>query len=482
MEKPNGSLIAGDNTLQKSPLTLDHFPVPWAQQLVHVMGKGTFQIQSEVQRLDNLRLLGITSSRQAKFGFAEQDWQAALQASLHLAHQQGWIVLIASDTPYYHAIQHACSRMKVAWMSLVVSNGKGNGNVSSNVSAATAENKVLHCLGAIHFVPESPEAFQPGPSIQDRAIAFLSDHLFALSVRKGGAVETLLHQRLETPEIPPGSTYITIQAANGSKPVASQVQRCLIDAGAVGWIIPSTSTETDANEAIAAIPGIQPDDIIEDISQYRNRTTGTSQLLIRLPTLRKRSDRKYLIHFTRARRGPWPDQSLSQFHDEIMHQPWTDKPSAMGTLIRILEQQRLIGTTDLRRSQQETVCFSQRPIDELPSMRRFQSHLGRWDWEPYGLMIDLDWMVEQGAEQVQYLSPEEAKHRDADSLVYCQVVSSHGGKHDWTQEKEWRVAGDLRLNRVPFEKCFVFVPNDSEAKKIQRLSRWPILSLEQAGD
>ena len=443
------------------------------------MGKGTFQIQSEIQRFDNLRLLGIASSRQAKFGFAEKDWQSALQASLHLAHQQGWVVLIASDTPYYPAIQHACSRMKVAWMSLVISNG--NGNVSSNISTATAENKVLHCLGTIYFSPESPEACLPGPSIQDRAIAFLSDHLFALSVRKGGTIEILLHQRLETPEIPPGSTYITIQAATGSKPVASQVQRRLIDAGAVGWIIPSPSAETDANEAIAAIKGSQPEDIIEDISQYRNRTTGISQLLIRLPTLRKRSDRKYLIHFTRARRGPWPDQSLSQFHDEIMHQPWTDKPSAMGTLIRILEQQRLIGTKDLRRSQQETVCFSQRPIDELPSMRRFQSHLGRWDWEPYGLMIDLDWMLEQGAKQVQYLSPEEAKLRDAGSLVYCQVVSSHGGKHDWTQEQEWRVAGDFRLHRVPFEKCFVFVPTDSEAKKIQRLSRWPILSLEQAG-
>ena len=478
MEKPNGSMIAGDDILQKTPLALAHFPVPWALRLVQFIGKGTFEIQSEVPRLENLRLLGITSSRQAKFGFAEQDWQAALQASLYLAHQQGWVVLIASDTPYYHAIQHACSRMKVAWMSLVVNNG----NVSSNVLTATAENKVLHCLGTILFAPESAEAIQPGPLVQDRAIAFLSDHLFALSVRKGGAIETLLHQRLKTPEIPPGSTYITIQAAKGSKPVASQVQRRLIDAGAVGWIIPSPSTETEANEAIATIPGIQPDDIIEDISQYRNRTTGTSQLLIRLPMLRKNSDRKYLIHFTRARRGPWPDQSLSQFHDEIMHQPWIDKPSAMGTLIRILEQQRLIGTTDLRRSQQETVCFSQRPIDELPSMRRFQSHLGRWDWEPYGLMIDLNWMVEQGAKQVQYISPEEAKQRDADSLVYCQVVSSYGGKHDWTQEQEWRVAGDLRLHRVPFEKCFVFVPNDSEAKKIQRISRWPILSLEQAGD
>ena len=482
MEKPSGSLIAGDNILQKPPLTLDHFPVPWAQQLVHLVGKGTVEIPSEVQRLDNLRLLGITSSRQAKFGFAEQDWQAALQASLHLAHQQGWVVLIASDTPYFQAIEHACSRMKVAWMSLVVSNGNGNISSSSSHSTATAENKVLHYLGAIHFVPESPEAFQPGPSIQDRAIAFLSDHLFALSVRRGGAIEALLHQRLKTPEIPPGSTYITIQAAIGSKPIASQVQRRLIDAGAVGWIIPSPSTETEANEVSAAIPRIQLDEFIEDISQYRNRTTGTSQLLIRLPTLRKNSDRKYLIHFTRARRGPWPDQSLSQFHDEIMHQPWTDKPSALATLIRILEQQRLIGTTDLRRSQQETVCFSQRPIDELPSMRRFQSHLGRWDWEPYGLMIDLDWMIEQGAKPVQYISPEEAKHREADSLVYCQVVSSHGGKHDWTQEQEWRVAGDLRLHRVPFEKCFVFVPNDSEAKKIQRLSRWPILSLDQAGD
>lgn len=473
-------MIAGDNILQKTPLALPHFPILWAQQLVDLVGKGTFEIQTEIQRFDNLRLLGITSSRQTKFGFAEQDWQAALQASLHLAHQQGWVVLIASETHYYHAIRHACSRMKVAWMSLVVRTG--NGNVSNCKATDTLENKLLHCLGSIQFTPEASEDFQPGPLVQDRAIAFLSDHLFALSVRKGGAVETLLHQRLETPEIPPGSTYITIQAANGNKPVASQVQRRLIDAGAVGWIIPSSTPETDPNEASAAIPEIQPDDAIEDISQYRNRTTSTSQLLIHLPTLRKSSSRKYLIHFTRARRGPWPDQSLSQFHDEIMHQPWTDKPSVLATLIRILEQQRLIGTSDLRRSQQETVCFSQRPIDELPSMRRFQSHLGRWDWEPYGLMIDLDWMVEQGAKQVQYISPEEAKLRDSDSLVYCQVVSSHGGKHDWTQEQEWRVAGDLRLHRVPFEKCFVFVPNDLEAKKIQRISRWPILSLEQACD
>lgn len=474
-EKPNGSLIAGDDILQKTPLALDHFPVPWAQQLVRLIGRGAVEIQSEIQRFDNLRFLGITSSRQTKFGFAEQDWQAALQVSLQLAHQQGWVVLIASDTPYYLAIQHACSRMKVAWMSLVVSHG-------NNKAKAAFESKVLHCLGSIQFVPEASEAFPPVPLVQDRAIAFLSDHLFALHVRKGGAVETLLQQRLETPEIPPGSTYITILAANGSKPVASQVQRRLIDIGAVGWFIASPSAEPNQKEAAATNPGIQPSDAIEDISRYRNRTTGTSQLLIRLTTLRKSSSRKYLIHYTRARRGPWPDQSLSQFHDEILHQPWTDKPSVLTTLIRILDQQRLIGTTDLRRSQQETVCFSERPIDELPSMRRFQSHLGRWDWEPYGLMIDLEWMVEQGARPVQYISPEEAKLRDADSLVHCQVVSSHGGKHDWTQEQEWRVAGDLRLHRVPFEKCFVFVPNDSEAKKIQRISRWPILSLEQACD
>ena len=470
-------MIAGDDILQKTPLALDHFPVPWAQQLVRLIGSGTVEIQSEIQRFDNLRFLGITSSRQTKFGFAEQDWQAALQASLQLAHQQGWVVLIASDTPYYLAIQHACSRMKVAWMSLVVSNGNGN-----NKATAAFESKVLHCLGSIQFVPEASQAIPPVPLVQDRAIAFLSDHLFALHVRKGGAIETLLQQRLETPEIPPSSTYITIQAANGSKPVASQVQRRLIDIGAVGWFIASPSAEPNQKEAAATNFGIQPSDAIEDISQYRNRTTGTSQLLIRLTTLRKSSSRKYLIHYTRARRGPWPDQSLSQFHDEILHQPWTDKPSVLGTLIRILDQQRLIGTTDLRRSQQETVCFSERPIDELPSMRRFQSHLGRWDWEPYGLLIDLEWMVEQGARPVQYISPEEAKLRDADSLVYCQVVSSHGGKHDWTQEQEWRVAGDLRLHRVPFEKCFVFVPNDSEAKKIQRISRWPILSLEQACD
>ena len=77
---------------------------------------------------------------------------------------------------------------------------------------------------------------------------------------------------------------------------------------------------------------------------------------------------------------------------------------------------------------------------------------------------------------MEYISPDQAKLRDYDELMYCQVVTSHGGKQDWTQEREWRIAGDLRLNRVPFEKCFVFVPTDIEAKQVQAFSRWPILS------
>ena len=444
--------------MQPTQQSIDMFPVPWSQQLTRLIGKVTFDIQTEVQRFDAVRFLGIISSRQTQLGYAEQDWQAALLASLHLAHQQGWVVLIASDTPYFEIIEHACIRMKVAWMSLSVVKEPKKSDV-------IASHHKQNCLGVIRIVPESTEDTHPGLSVQDRSVVFLSDHLFALHVRKGGAIETLLHQRMEQPEIPSGSTYVAMQAPNFGSPTNSVTQKHLLEVGAIGWFV-STHTETS--------------DDIEDVLQYRKRVSNASQLLVHLETLQKRSNRNYLIHATRARRGPWPDQSLSQFHDEIMHQPWTHKPSVMQTLIRILEQQRLIGTLDLRRSKKETVCFSERPIDQLPSMRRFQSHLRRWDWEPYGIMIEQEWLIEQGAKRVEYISPEEAKHRDLDSLMHCQVVTSHGGKHDWTAEQEWRIAGDLRLHRVPFEKCFVFVPNDLEARKIQRVSRWPILSLEKA--
>lgn len=435
---------------------IDAFPVPWNHRLPGWLGEGSFQILTEVPRFDTIPFLGIVSSHQSKFGYAHHDWQAALQAALHLAQQQGWVVLIATDTPYYQAIEHACIRMQLPWMSLAAL-------VQHVPTEDAVHSKKPSCLGSIQVVfPATDEPPRP-QSLPDRSIMLLSERVFALDVRKGGSMESLLSQRLEQTEIAIASTYVAIHSHTPNPTTRLMPQLQLMEKGAVGWL--------------ASNAPMAPSDGIEEITQFRARSLGTSQLIFRLPSLH-RSKRNYLVHTTRARCGPWPDQSLSQFHDEIMNQPWTHKPSVLETLIRILDQQRLIATSDLRRSKKETICFSERPVAQLPTLRHFQSHLGRWDWEPYGIMIDREWLIEQGAKKVEYITPEEAKHRDANQLLYCQVVKSRGGKNDWSSEQEWRLAGDLRLHHVPYEKCFIIVPDDLEAKKIQRLSRWPILSLQ----
>ena len=89
-------------------------------------------------------------------------------------------------------------------------------------------------------------------------------------------------------------------------------------------------------------------------------------------------------------------------------------------------------------------------------------------------MIDQEWLMEFGAKPVSYVDREQVKKMSDGQLTYSQVVSNRTNSQDWTAEKEWRLAGDLRLTHVPFSKAFVFVPSMAEAVAIQHLSRWPI--------
>lgn len=112
-------------------------------------------------------------------------------------------------------------------------------------------------------------------------------------------------------------------------------------------------------------------------------------------------------------------------------------------------------------------------------MRRFQSHVARWDWEPYGIMIDRDWLERNGAKQVDYIDRARAKEMSDEALAFSQVVSSESGTTDWRNEQEWRIAGDVRLSQVPFSKAIVFVPTLADARAVQPFSRWPIVIASQ---
>jgi len=275
----------------------------------------------------------------------------------------------------------------------------------------------------------------------------------------------LLEKRLGCRDIPAGTTYLSLPTSYASKSRQSKPADWL-DRGAIGWLN-TRNSDTSVQR------------FVTDASNFECKTSvhtpydGTHLPIFPIRLLGTRAS-KYLVHCTRSRRGPWPDQSTSQFHDDLMQNPWKAQPTVLETLQRILKQQRLIATNNFRRGNTDTVCFSSNEIAELLSMRKFQSHLARWDWEPYGIMIDRDWLEKNGAKQVSYIDRMTAKQTSDDALAFCQVLSNETHSKDWRKEQEWRIAGDVRLSRVPFSKAIVFVPTLAEAKTIQALSRWPI--------
>jgi hypothetical protein len=443
-------------------MDISEFRVPWAARLHELVGRGTLewlfdQVTIDVPHrriVDSSRWMGLISSHDSKMGFAHQGWISALMSAIHLAKQQSWVVLCSIDTPYFESIRNACERVEIEWIA-----------ISSRPLAAVRSAKTVHsfgdwphCIGHLSILVDERSASASVP-MHDRAVMFLADYLFAVHVRDEGRVASLLKSRLRTEEIPRGTTFVGIsEGLSGVKSDQDSGKRW-IDQGAIGFI--TTISPTDPISASLGHCKLQSD-------RWTHQPIQPVSALLQ-------SNRKYLIHSTRSRQGPWPDQSLSQFHDELLRTPWVAKPSVLDTLVRILTQQRLIGTQHLRRSKRNSVCFTEMPIDEMLTMRNFQSQLGRWNWEPYGLMIDAAFLRSLGAKKVEYVEASETQHLEDDHLLYCQVVSKGNSKHDWTQEREWRLADDLRLNRIPFEKCFVFVKTYDEARAIEPFSRWPVL-------
>ncbi|MEQ1829020.1 MAG: hypothetical protein ABL921_23860 [Pirellula sp.] len=437
---------------RNTPNAIEDYSVPWASSLPSLLDNVHYRIEGPYERSSTRRWLGIISSHAAKFGYASQEWQSALQSSMQLAKQQNWGILFARSTPYAQIIAHAVRALRLPSLSIVFEN--------EPECPSRDDPSGLH--GRLTLIQDD---FAPAGNapLHDRAVAYMSEYLFAVEIRSGGKVEKLVVDRLQRNDIPSATTYV---AGHFKATGENRTYKRLLDEGAIGWFS-STSVKDTRGSSVSCI--------LEAMFTRRcllAMPRPTFQPIVPLGLIP--SSNKYLTHCTRARRGPWPDQSLGQFHDELIQNAWSQLPHPLETLVRILTQQRLIATKNFRQGNLDTVCFSEQPIDQLLGMRRFQSHLSRWDWEAYGIMIDRDWMAAQGARPVTYLNRDQANHRSAEERAFSQVISNKPNSQDWRNEKEWRYSGDLRLHQVPFSKGIVFVPSMAEAEAIAAISRWPV--------
>jgi hypothetical protein len=423
--------------------------------------------------------LGILSSHLSKNAFCEPAWQRSLQTALKLAKELDSVVLFPNGAPYSPSIAYACDKLNIASLEI-----------------------------------------QTKDRSNDQAVTFLATRVVALALKPRGKIATLLERRLLEPEIPRHTTWVLCELhpqspgpSKATKPTdkvqtknpkttlidkAQQVNKELCDKGAVLWIQPRTSI-TQANALSESSPW-----------RCALRTVPATRQPIAPITDSLYNQQSYFIHCTRARQHRWPDQSDQDMLDEVFQEDWTPTASPLDSLHRILRTQRLCATTHCRRGDYATICFTENNLATLQSMRTFQSHLARWDWEPYGLAFPKHWLIPLGIKQVRYLPKPQIDRLPADEQVFCQPSPNESSTNDWRLEREWRLTGDLRLSTLtrqpkvshssihpescdhPNDICdsrlnttskggslpFVFVRSESDAHAMGSYSRWPVYWLE----
>jgi len=329
----------------------------------------------------------------------------------------------------------------------------------------------------IYVSPELPDSQQSTSladfPFQDRASICLADHVLAVSVRPKGNIAGLLSQRLQEEEFPAGSLFLAVQRSRSGDAKGSSATTQWLDQGAVGWVVlqrPEDQLTSFSRCQLANSPSTR---------RVGPSPTGSFQTLIQfcVPASRLWTNNSpswpYLAHCTRGSTGRLPQESEAAYFDRLWQAGSVHPSHPLLTLVRILREQRLRGTTWLTRGNLPSISLSAVPLKQLLSRRHFQSHLGRWDWEPYGLLFHQMYLHQ--ARQVIYGRHSEFRQLSEEDRVYFQPVDS---KYDWSQEREWRVLGDLDLRSLPVEAVTVFVRSRLEAVQLARESRFPVVWTE----
>jgi hypothetical protein len=174
----------------------------------------------------------------------------------------------------------------------------------------------------------------------------------------------------------------------------------------------------------------------------------------------------YLVHYTRSWPGPWLRQTVAEYCESLLSELPDAGHSAFDTLVRILRQGVIRGSTRLNRGGFSVTCLTECLPSELLSLLEWRRGLIRWRFEPYGLAFRKEAMFKIGARPVIY-AVEEAFGDLSPDLKYLFQLQHMDGKQ-WSSEREWRVRGDIRLIDFDREAFFVIVRTITEAEIIRR--------------
>ncbi len=281
--------------------------------------------------------------------------------------------------------------------------------------------------------------FPVGAEIKrDEGIITMADRIDALHVRRGGCIEACLRERLHSKS---GRSISPCAVRVGVTGIPASAASKLIEAGAVGWFL---SQAADGRDLV--------DDQKPHVESRRNvsgcQRVSVASMALGLSTPRHwlQESGQWLVHCTRATKGPWPGETVIEYRDTILtHDRRIANRTALDTLCRIIQSGELVSSAIVSSRRYPVVCWSAVPLLKLLQQRCFRSHIQRWDYEPYGVAVRMTAIRELGGRPVIY-----GQSGEADKLPVSERFrhQSAGKSIDWRKEKEWRLASSLSLTSL----------------------------------
>lgn len=308
--------------------------------------------------------------------------------------------------------------------------------------------------------------------LRDRVAVALAETVWNLSVRKGGNLHRLLQWRLQQDGADAASVRLVVP---GEEPLPNHLVT-LVDRGAIPWqLLKSTGSEplSPTGESLATEELSEPA-VLESIAATQSKAEDQTDLLEQLSV-----EGEWLIHWTRMMTRPHAGQSSVEWLDRQLQSSSDDPSGPLASLQQILQDGNIRASADGLRGSMPMTCFSAVPLRELVSRRRFQTHRARWDFEPYGLCLRRRTLEILGTRPVIY--GDEALWQampEPERPWFQKRFSGRGDRQiDWSEELEWRIAGDVVLGQFARKDLVVFCRQAEDVAQLAPFSAWPVIAL-----
>ncbi|MDB4357458.1 hypothetical protein N9Z11_02200 [Mariniblastus sp.] len=423
---------------------------------------GDFSVRIRMPDIYSIQLISIVSSRIGKNTDQKSNWFDALRTLAVQQRKQNICILTAPGAttfPYLYRLSELFGLTLISLIPLTHQSPTKSSNYQQKCLTGNFPNAIVR--NAFYDWHDSTGIIVKRPPSADQLIINLSQNCFVISCRKKGIVHHALKARLQKRNSKRTRLLIDRQLTSDS------VSTELINQGAIPWLL----------YKLPQLKSLPQPSKQNYLTATQNKLTNPSKPATSTAT-QQFEGRRFLIHWTRQSTGPWPEQPNREFLDDLLFNSHTRGQGALSTLKRIVEQQKIKGTNRLTKGKERLVCLTAVPLSQYANRRIFRSHLGRWDFEHYGIAIDFEFLKKLGARQVNYGTESDWNRLSTLDRPFFQLQSSTSTKINWRAEREWRLRGDLDLKKVPQQMAFIFVKTNSERTALKNQSRWPVVTVE----